>query len=143
MNEMFYRQSALDCIANGLLKNYRNGMYLYGAPRSIPIEEIIEVEYKLTIEYVKLRKSGNVLGQTVFENCFVPVYDAQVAQIDDYLRVHELVKIKVLDNSMYTAREAAEEIAEKISAEVVQVIGSKAVLYKRNEKQPVIKLKSK
>ena len=51
MNEMFYRQSALDCIANGLLKNYRNGMYLYGAPRSIPIEEIIEVEYKLTIEY--------------------------------------------------------------------------------------------
>ena len=64
-------------------------------------------------------------------------------QIDDYLRVHELVKIKVLDNSMYTAREAAEEIAEKISAEVVQVIGSKAVLYKRNEKQPVIKLKSK
>ena len=66
------------------------------------------------------------------------VNDAQVAQIDDYLRVHELVKIKVLDNSMYTAREAAEEIAE-----VVQVIGSKAVLYKRNEKQPVIKLKSK
>ena len=63
------------------------------------------------------------------------VNDAQVAQIDDYLRVHELV--------MYTAREAAEEIAEKISAEVVQVIGSKAVLYKRNEKQPVIKLKSK
>ena len=69
------------------------------------------------------------------------VNDAQVAQIDDYLRVHELVKIKVLDNSMYTAREAAEEIAEKISA--VQAIGSKAVLYKRNEKQPVIKLKSK
>jgi len=67
------------------------------------------------------------------------VNDAQIAQIDDYLRVHELVKIKVLDNS----REAAEEIAEKISAEVVQVIGSKAVLYKRNEKQPVIKLKSK
>ena len=58
MNEMFYRQSALDCIANGLLKNYRNGMYLYGAPRSIPIEEIIEVEYKLTIEYVKTEKIG-------------------------------------------------------------------------------------
>ena len=28
-------------------------------------------------------------------------------------------------------------------AQVAQVIGSKAVLYKRNEKQPVIKLKSK
>ena len=69
------------------------------------------------------------------------VNDPQVMQIDDYLRVHEIVKIKVLDNSMYTAREAAEEIAEKISAEVVQVIGSKAILYKRNPEKPVIELK--
>lgn len=71
------------------------------------------------------------------------VNDAQILQIDDYLRVHELVKIKVLDNSMYTAKEAAVEIAEKINAEVVQVIGSKAILYKRNEKEPVIRLKNK
>lgn len=68
------------------------------------------------------------------------VNDAQVSQIDDYLRVHEIVKIKCLDNSLYTAREAAEEIAQKISADVVQVIGSKAVLFKRNPKEPVIKL---
>ena len=71
------------------------------------------------------------------------VNDAQVAQIDDYLRVHELVKIKVLDNSLYTAKEAAIEIAEQINAEVVQVIGSKFILYKRNEKEPVIRLKNK
>ncbi len=71
------------------------------------------------------------------------VSDTQTAQIDDYLRVHELVKIKVLDNSMYTAAEAAAEIARSISAEVVQVIGSKAVLYKRNEKEPVIRLVNK
>ena len=56
------------------------------------------------------------------------VNDAQVAQIDDYLRVHELVKIKVLDNSLLTAKEAAIDIAERISAEVVQCIGSKAIL---------------
>lgn len=71
------------------------------------------------------------------------VNDAQVAQIDDYLRVHEIIKVKVLDNSLYTAREAADEIAEKTGAEVVQVIGSNFVLYKRNEEEPVIKLKSK
>lgn len=71
------------------------------------------------------------------------VNDAQVAQIDDYLRVHELVKIKVLDNSLYSAKEASIEIAEKINAEVVQVIGSKAVIYKRNPKEPVIILKNK
>lgn len=69
------------------------------------------------------------------------VNEAQVAQIDDYLRVHEIIKIKVLDNSLYTAREASEEIAEKIGAEVVQVIGSKAVIYKANPEKPVIKLK--
>ena len=101
MNEMFYRQSALDCIANGLLKNYRNGMYLYGAPRSIPIEEIIEVEYKLTIEYVKLRKSGNVLGQTVFENCFVPVYDKTSGQTIQNIRfVDDGVTATVYENGV-------------------------------------------
>lgn len=71
------------------------------------------------------------------------VNDSQVAQIDDYLRVHELVKIKVLDNSLYSAKEAAVEIAEKINAEVVQIIGSKAVIYKKNKKEPVIILKNK
>ena len=71
------------------------------------------------------------------------VNDAQAAQIDDYLRVHEIVKVKVLENSLLTAREAAEDIAGRISAEVVQCIGSKAILYKRNEKDPKIKLKSK
>ena len=71
------------------------------------------------------------------------INDAQLAQIDDYLRVHELIKIKVLENSMYSAVEAAAEIAERISAEVVQVIGSKAIIYKRNEEEPVIRLKHK
>lgn len=71
------------------------------------------------------------------------VNDAQVKQIDDYLRVHELIKIKVLENSLLTAREAAEDIASQIGADVVQCIGSKAVLFKRNEKEPKIRLKNK
>lgn len=79
--------------------------------------------------------------QPAFQIGKIGVNEKQVAQIDDYLRVHEIIKIKVLDNSLYTAREAAEEIAEKIGAEVVQVIGSKAVLYKRNPEKPVIDLK--
>ena len=66
----------------------------------------------------------------------------QIAQVDDYLRVHEIVKIKVLDNSLYSANEAAAEIAEAIKAEVVQVIGAKAVLFKRNAQNPVIELPS-
>ncbi len=69
------------------------------------------------------------------------ISDAQVAQIDDYLRAHEIIKIKCLDNSLYTANEAAQEIASRIGAQVVIVIGSKAVLYKRNPEKPVIELK--
>lgn len=71
------------------------------------------------------------------------VNDAQAAQIDDYLRVHEIIKIKILDNSLLTAAEAANDIADRIGAEVVQCIGSKAILYKRNPKDPKIKLKNK
>lgn len=71
------------------------------------------------------------------------VNDAQAAQIADYLRVHEIVKIKVLENSLLTAREAAEDIAERTGAEVVQCIGSKAILFKRNPKEPKIRLRSK
>ena len=36
-----------------------------------------------------------------------------------------------------------EHIAERIGAEVVQCIGSKALLYKRNPKEPKIRLKNK
>ena len=38
---------------------------------------------------------------------------------------------------------AAEEIAGAIGAEVVQVIGTKFILYRRNEKKPVINLPKK
>ena len=48
-----------------------------------------------------------------------------------------------LENSLLSAREAAEDIASQIGAEVIQCIGSKAVLFKRNEKEPKIRLKNK
>ena len=51
----------------------------------------------------------------------------------------ELVKISVLDNNMLGAREAAEMLASRTGAEVVQVIGNKFVLY-RAAKKPVIEL---
>ena len=48
--------------------------------------------------------------------------------------------MRVLDNSIFSAKEAAQEISEKTDSDVVQVIGTKFVLYKKNEKEPVIKL---
>lgn len=62
----------------------------------------------------------------------------QAEGISKYLKAHELIKIKILDNSMMSAREAAEEIANLTESEVVIVIGSKAVLFKRNPEKPII-----
>lgn len=62
----------------------------------------------------------------------------QADGITQYLKAHELIKIKVLDNSLYSANEAAQEIAEMTGSEIVIVIGSKAVLYKRNPEKPAV-----
>ncbi len=63
-----------------------------------------------------------------------------ISSVSDALRARELIKGKVLENSMLTAREACDALAEACKAEQVQVIGTKFVLYKRNEKEPKIEL---
>ena len=50
------------------------------------------------------------------------------------------MKVKVLDNSLYTAKEALFEISDKINAEPVCAIGSVLILYKKNPKEPKISI---
>ena len=56
-------------------------------------------------------------------------------QIGNALEARELIKAKVLDNSGYTAREAADSIAEQTASDVISVVGTKFVLYRRSEKK--------
>ena len=63
-----------------------------------------------------------------------------VASVNAALKARERVKGKVLENSMRTAREACDALCQACNAEGVQVIGTKFVLYKRNEKEPKIQL---
>ena len=63
-----------------------------------------------------------------------------VTQVKDALTARELIKGRVLESSLLTAREAADALAEACTAETVQTIGSKFVLYKRNAKEPKIAL---
>ena len=63
-----------------------------------------------------------------------------LTQVKDALKARELIKGRVLENSLLTAREAADALAEACDAETVQTIGSKFVLYKRNAKEPKIAL---
>ena len=60
-----------------------------------------------------------------------------IKQADDALEARELVKGKVLDNNIeYDARTAAEELARATRAQVVQVIGTKFVLYRESHSKP-------
>lgn len=67
--------------------------------------------------------------------------DADVLkQADDALTARELMKGKILETSPIPVKEAADKIASETSSETVQVIGSKFVLYRRNDKNPKIVL---
>ena len=58
--------------------------------------------------------------------------DNLIRQADEALEARELIKCRVLENSMLTAREACTELARRTRSEEVQVIGTKFVLYRRH-----------
>lgn len=55
-----------------------------------------------------------------------------VKQAVDALKARELIKCRVLENSLLSAREACNDLAELTGADQVQVIGSRFVIYKEN-----------
>ena len=61
-------------------------------------------------------------------------------QIENALEARELIKARVLDNSGYTAKEAAEVIAEAVGCDVVSCVGTKFVLYKESKKKKRIEI---
>ena len=78
--------------------------------------------------------------QPIFQVGKGEISENMTTQISNALEARELIKVKVLENSLYTAREAAEIIAEKTRAEVITVIGNKFVLYRESEKHKKIDL---
>ena len=70
------------------------------------------------------------------------INENMIKQIADALEARELIKVRVLQNSEYSAREAAEALAEASSSAVVGIIGGTFVLYKESEKHKKIDLKS-
>ena len=55
-----------------------------------------------------------------------------VKQANDALDAREIIKCRVLENTMYTAREACDELSRLTRSEQVQVIGTKFVLYRQH-----------
>ncbi len=86
-----------------------------------------------------LRSLANDL-QPIFQVGKGGINDNMVKQFADALEARELIKATVLRNAETETKLVCEEIAELTGAQIVQVIGSKFVLYKKSEKNPVIEL---
>lgn len=85
-------------------------------------------------ERAQLRGQANTM-QPILQIGKNGLSDNSIKQIDDALEARELIKITVLETSGEDTREIAHEIASNVGAEVVQVIGSKFVLYRKSTKK--------
>ena len=64
------------------------------------------------------------------------ITDNIITQMSDALKARELVKGRVLENSLLSAREACDELSALTRSEQVQVIGTKFVLYRETHAKP-------
>ncbi len=72
------------------------------------------------------------------------ISDNLISQIDDTLDVRELLKIRVhLESSPKTPKELAQELADALQADVVQVIGGIIVLYREADEERIAEKKKK
>lgn len=86
-----------------------------------------------------LRALANTL-QPIFQVGKGGVGDNMIKQFNDALEARELIKATVLKNATGDTRNICEEISNMTNSEVVQVIGSKFVLYKESKNNKVIEL---
>ena len=76
-----------------------------------------------------LRKLA-AMQDTIFQVGKGGITDNMCEQISNALEARELIKLRVLDNCDYDSKEAAAISADEVGADVVQVIGSRFVLYR-------------
>ncbi len=82
-------------------------------------------------ERAEIRRKGSVLTP-IFQIGKADIKEALLQSIDEALTKRELIKLSVLETAQITAKEAAETIAAALSAEVIQCIGRKFILYRYN-----------
>ena len=77
---------------------------------------------------------------TIFQIGKCGITEEICLQLSNALEARELIKARVLDNSGYTAKEAANEIADAIGCDVVACVGTRFVLYRESENKKRIEL---
>ncbi len=68
------------------------------------------------------------------------VNDRVIAQINEILDAHELVKISILENAVLDAKTTAVDVCQTCRAEFVQAIGNRFTIYRKNHDNPKIDL---
>ncbi len=84
-------------------------------------------------ERAALRSECNQLRPTVHIG-LEGLSKALVDALDDALRTRELVKVQLNKTADVSAKEAANDLARRVKAEVIQVIGRTTTLYRHNPK---------
>ena len=82
----------------------------------------------------ELRSEANTLETTLMVGKG-GITENVIAEAATQLEARELVKGRVLEAALLTAREACDALCEALHAEGVQCVGSKFVLYKKSEKK--------
>ena len=82
----------------------------------------------------ELRSEANTLETTLMVGKG-GVTENVILEAKTQLEARELVKGRVLETALMTAREVSDEICEAIGADGIQCVGSKFVIYKRSEKK--------
>ena len=73
MTYHYRHNEALETIARKIISQYDTA--LLHKPALIPVEDIMEQVYGLTVEFQYIRKNGRVLGETIFEDSEIPIYE--------------------------------------------------------------------
>ena len=84
-------------------------------------------------ERAELRAQANTLDTTLMVGKS-GVTEAVIAEAENLLTARELVKGKVLEGALMSAREVCDELCEATGADGVAVIGTKFVIYRFSEK---------
>jgi RNA-binding protein len=91
----------------------------------------------------KQRRYLRSLGQRLAATLHVGrdgVTGAVVEQTETQLSAHELIKVRVSENAPAARHETADELAALTRADVVQVLGRTALLYRARAQGPTIVL---
>jgi RNA-binding protein len=80
----------------------------------------------------ELRAKANELDTTLMVGK-EGVTDAIVSELDRQLEARELVKGKVLETALMTAREVSDALCEALNAEGIQCVGNKFVIWRHSE----------